>query len=421
MIQEIDEIEFSDFNQPVFSEHYNHSEPIIVRNFNLHADIRNNWRLDYLSGFREFREKQLPVFAYDKKGSQWETFYCPSEHLHMPLSEIVEGIFADPEHCNKYLNIFQVDMPELLGTAELPDFIAAKTVRPTKGNFWAGTGNVTHLHLDSSNNFYFQVVGKKRFILFEPVNYNFLYPKAPHLSEFRYVQDVDPEKFPLFKFAKKIDVILNPGDFLYLPPFWWHQVEVFNPYVSINYWGYPHVGQCLCQAGRLDVLLHFEMGTLLNVLEQLVGLRYERLYSYREMCMFLLFNCYNWVAGLLLVALLEKWMLDLCKENDLKLNSSFSDRLETFRIQMSGYQLSTESLRNSTLAVERLESLVAMLSEKALLYGEMVEIVADAIEMVNPAKRFDNVSLSTAVILALAENIFSYLPKSRAHPVGIPV
>jgi hypothetical protein len=421
MIQAIDEIEYSDFNQTVFSEHYNHSEPLIVRNFNLHAGIRKNWRLDYLSGFREFGEKQLPVFAYNKKDSQWDTFYCPSEHLHMPLSEAFEGIFADPEKCTKYLNIFEVDVPELLDTVELPGFIAAKTVQPMKGNFWAGTGNVTHLHLDSSNNFYFQVVGKKTFILFEPVNYNFLYPKAPHLSEFRYVQDVDPEKFPLFRFAKKIEVTLNPGDFLYLPPFWWHQVETFNPYVSVNYWGYPHVGQCLCQAGRLDILIHFEMGTLLNVLEQLVGLRYEKLYSYREMCMILLFNCYNWVAGLLLAALLEKWMLDLCRENGLELNASFNNRLEDLRMLRVNYQLDTESLRNSTLAVDRLEALVAMLTEKSLLSAEMYDTVRDAIEMVNPAKRFDNVSLPTALILHLTENIFSYMPGSCAHFTGIPL
>lgn len=421
MIQEIDEIGYSDFNQTIFSEHYNHSEPIIVRDFNLHANIRENWRLDYLSGFTGFREKQLPVVAYNKKGSQWETFYCPAEHFHMPLSEVFEEILAGPEQCNKHLNIFEVDVPELLGTVELPDFIEAKTVRPVKGNLWAGTGNVTHLHLDSSNNFFFQVVGKKRFILFEPVNYNFLYPKPPHLSEFRYVQDADPDKFPLFRFAKKIDVVLNPGDFLYLPPFWWHQVESFNPYVSVNYRGYPHVGQCLCQAGCLDILIHFEMGTLLNVLEQLVGLRYKRSYSYRETCMFLLFHGYNWVAALLLIALLEKWMLDLCRENGLELNASFNDRLENFRTLMNNYQLSMESLRNSTLAVDRLESRVAMLTGKALLYGEMVESITDAIEIVDPAKRFDNVSISTAVILHLAENIFSYMPASCAHLPGIPL
>lgn len=48
------------------------------------------------------------------------------------------------------------------------------------------------------------------------------------------ILNVDEEKFPKFKLAKFIDVELGPGDILFIPALWFHNVysETFS--VSVN-------------------------------------------------------------------------------------------------------------------------------------------------------------------------------------------
>lgn len=46
----------------------------------------------------------------------------------------------------------------------------------------------------------------------------------------------DLTKFPKFKDAKGVEGIVNPGDVLYLPPYWWHHVISIDQTVSVNFW-----------------------------------------------------------------------------------------------------------------------------------------------------------------------------------------
>lgn len=39
-------------------------------------------------------------------------------------------------------------------------------------------------------------------------------------------------KFPKFKHLQPYEVILEPGDILYLPPYWFHHVEVNEGFFS---------------------------------------------------------------------------------------------------------------------------------------------------------------------------------------------
>lgn len=44
----------------------------------------------------------------------------------------------------------------------------------------------------------------------------------------------DPLVFPQFTRAKAIEVILEPGDTLYIPPYWWHRVEALDLSMSLS-------------------------------------------------------------------------------------------------------------------------------------------------------------------------------------------
>ncbi len=93
-----------------------------------------------------------------------------------------------------------------------------------RGFFWYGPqGTVTPLHHDLTNNFMAQVIGRKRVRLIAPYDQRYIYNHRHCFSQVD-VENVDYDRFPLFRNARVIDVMLNPGQVLFLPIGWWHHV-----------------------------------------------------------------------------------------------------------------------------------------------------------------------------------------------------
>jgi len=104
---------------------------------------------------------------------------------------------------------------------------------------WMGhKGVVTTCHFDEEHNFFTEVVGSKRVILFPPSAWRalYIYPSFHGHRHMSQVSSLSPEArtiFPRFPSASGIEYILAPGDVLYIPPFWWHYVESLDFSVSI--------------------------------------------------------------------------------------------------------------------------------------------------------------------------------------------
>jgi hypothetical protein len=124
------------------------------------------------------------------------------------------------------------------------DFNADDAYKYRWTNVWIGpSGVTTHLHYDVYHNFYAQIHGWKRFILFPPENFNYLY-LYPFLhpggqSSQVNLDDINLEKFPDFKHARAIEAVLGPGDVLYLPPLWFHEVIALDLSMSVSVWTHP--------------------------------------------------------------------------------------------------------------------------------------------------------------------------------------
>lgn len=106
--------------------------------------------------------------------------------------------------------------------------------------FWLGPiGTMTPLHCDFDDNIFAQIWGTKRI---------FLVP--PHHDEFLYVREANPvlfgspfdpeepdfEAYPLARQARAVEVIVEPGDMLYVPAGWYHQVRALTFSLSSNRW-----------------------------------------------------------------------------------------------------------------------------------------------------------------------------------------
>mmetsp|Transcript_15564 Transcript_15564/g.41774 ORF Transcript_15564/g.41774 Transcript_15564/m.41774 type:complete len:540 (+) Transcript_15564:60-1679(+) len=102
-------------------------------------------------------------------------------------------------------------------------------------------GNVTPPHFDEQENLLAQLAGRKRVLLWAPKDWNKLYPFPLHHPNDRQSQvDMrapDLERFPRFAEAQAFEAVLEPGDVLFIPQYWWHHVENLDDgCVSVNFW-----------------------------------------------------------------------------------------------------------------------------------------------------------------------------------------
>jgi hypothetical protein len=105
----------------------------------------------------------------------------------------------------------------------------------SKCSFWFGpAGTVTPLHHDTLMLCHTQVVGRKRWRFVSPLQWDKVYN---HSGVFSPV-DVDRPDFarhPAFREARVLEVIVEPGETVFLPLGWWHQVASLDVSLSFSY------------------------------------------------------------------------------------------------------------------------------------------------------------------------------------------
>jgi hypothetical protein len=106
--------------------------------------------------------------------------------------------------------------------------------------FWVGpAGTCTPLHCDYDDNIFAQVWGTKRIWLAPAHHDEYLY--TWQANSLLYGSPFNPEapdydKYPLARQAGLIECVVQPGDMLYVPAGWYHQVNALTFSLSSNRW-----------------------------------------------------------------------------------------------------------------------------------------------------------------------------------------
>lgn len=115
---------------------------------------------------------------------------------------------------------------------------------------WIGNRATVPAHFDDSHNLACVAAGRRRFTLLPPQCAPLLYlgppdyaPTPAPMSVVPDLHQADAARFPLVREALQQAVVaeLEPGDAIYIPPLWFHQVEALAPHLNIlmNYWWRP--------------------------------------------------------------------------------------------------------------------------------------------------------------------------------------
>lgn len=198
------------------------------------SGVVDRWPLTALTpeSLRE-RFSHLPVRA--RVGDYINTAFAPDRAMQdMSMLEYLDLVAAGRQDLPPYLG--NLELRELNRLCHWPTYF--DKMGPPR--FWVGpAGTVTPLHCDYDDNLFAQVWGSKRIFLSPPHHDQFLYPSEANAILFG--SPVNPEapdfdKFPLARQASLIEVIVNPGDMLYVPAGWYHYVRALTFSLSSNRW-----------------------------------------------------------------------------------------------------------------------------------------------------------------------------------------
>lgn len=237
------------------------TEPVVLNG------VVKNWKLvesgldsipktvDYLKSFYNgkptfayFGEPEIQgKYAYDEqvKGLNYQSRSVQiDEVLDLILSHLDDNM---PPSYYIASNVIDLNFPglregnDLIIPVKKHEYIS----EPPVPSIWIGNKSVARGHYDASDNLACCVVGKRRFFTFPPDQIENLYPgplePTPGGQALTMVDIHNPDfdKYPKFKQAMEVGQVaeLEPGDAIYIPSMWWHQVEGLSKFnILINYW-----------------------------------------------------------------------------------------------------------------------------------------------------------------------------------------
>ena len=124
--------------------------------------------------------------------------------------------------------------PLLDDIGTLPDF-CDRAELAQRASFWFGpAGTVTPLHHDTLMLCHTQIVGRKRWRFISPLQTPKLYN---HFDVYSPIDLDRPDlgRYPLLRDATVLEVVAEPGDTVFLPLGWWHQVAALDVSLSFSY------------------------------------------------------------------------------------------------------------------------------------------------------------------------------------------
>ncbi len=230
--------------------------PVVITGATAKWRAHSTWTLDYLRsriGGRKVRVTESPTTLYPDFFSG-----VPSRQVETDFAEFIDLLASNrPERNQRYLNGDETTIlssytqlnpafAPLCNDFEPPAYCDRQQIK-TVGFWMSAKGVVSSLHydFDGSHNLNVQVRGRKRVLLFSPSEG--LYPfsglqasrNAPNFSQVN-ILDPDEGRFPAFRSAKCVEAVLEEGDMLFVPSYWYHALfHLGEININVNFWWQP--------------------------------------------------------------------------------------------------------------------------------------------------------------------------------------
>jgi predicted 2-oxoglutarate/Fe(II)-dependent dioxygenase YbiX len=227
-----------------FDRYFSANRPVVLRAAFSSSDAVTHWSPDYFAA--NYADVPIEITSERRSVREYETQFRETVRTIL-FGEFVERLTSEVGN-DFYLvarNYFFENPPlrHLRDHLTPPAGIINDQDRsPGTAKLWFGPeGTVTPLHFDRHSILFAQIYGRKHFKLVPSADYPLIYPRD------RYYSFVDPEcvdmaRYPLFAHACVMDVVLDPGDSLFLPAGWWHWVRSLSISISATFSSFAVAG-----------------------------------------------------------------------------------------------------------------------------------------------------------------------------------
>ena len=228
-VEVVDRISPEDFR----INYYLPQRPLVVKDLAKEWPAYSKWNWDY---FKKLVGNQRVGIYNNVKSDAYTPINTADDYT--SFGEYIDMIRNGPAAWRIFLfNIFD-HAPELTTDFSWPETYMKGFVKKYPMLFVGGQGSITHMHfdIDMSNILHTQFAGRKRVLLFPFSEQHKLYRKpweVLSLVDFTNYADqenskVDYEKYPALRHAKGYEIVLEPGDTLFMPAGFWHHMEYID-------------------------------------------------------------------------------------------------------------------------------------------------------------------------------------------------
>mmetsp|Transcript_23696 Transcript_23696/g.43381 ORF Transcript_23696/g.43381 Transcript_23696/m.43381 type:complete len:578 (-) Transcript_23696:109-1842(-) len=194
--------------------------------------------------FMDFRRKVTEAVQRRREGKSSDSYYLQNTILHRE-----EWTSGEPKPVGAFGTTCGVQIMKDIKQFRW-DWLRQlmKGRHPQMCQFFCGAeGGFSPCHYDPQDNFFAQIRGLKRVLLFHPKHFGCLYPWPVHHPQDRQSRvnfdKPDLKTFPRYAELKGqgLEAIVGPGDVIRIPPGWWHHIEMLSSppdgeVVSVNFW-----------------------------------------------------------------------------------------------------------------------------------------------------------------------------------------
>lgn len=233
------------YDEPVdpaafLDDHYAANRPCILGGVAEDWPARRRWTPEYLARMLggvpvEYQGGREGAADFERRKDRHKRV--------LPFDEFLALATAPDAGNDLYLTAYnsaanRIALDPLVGDLGRIDTLLVHRDRADEGMPWIGpAGSFTPLHHDLTNNLLVQLVGRKHIVMAPSIdtpklsNDHFVFSAIGDLTD----PALDRARHPLAHRARLFNFVLEPGDALFIPIGWWHQVRALDFSVSYTY------------------------------------------------------------------------------------------------------------------------------------------------------------------------------------------
>lgn len=153
----------------------------------------------------------------------------------MSFADFLEQTQARGRDLRMFLYNLSHKIPELLDDVQLPD-VGLQFSRRFVFSFFGCVGSTTPLHydIDMGDVLHTVIRGHRRIRLFPPESSAALYRHPCTVRSYVDLDTPDFDRFPALAYAQGYEVVLQPGQTLYMPGGWWHEFHYLEAGMGVS-------------------------------------------------------------------------------------------------------------------------------------------------------------------------------------------